>query len=495
MSSTNPQLSRRKLLKYGLLSSAAALSAGSLSRASYADLPPSNNPQKVTVIGAGLAGLSAAHQLVRSGHEVTILEARRRPGGRVYTLREPFADGLYAEAGAFWIADNHDITLKYINLFDLPLVPNTARNVFSHYYGRGKSLDLANLSSSDFPYQLTDKEVELGYGGIFSAYFGPALEALSRVDLLSPPDSSLAAYDRLSVADYLLQQGASRDAVELLRLGYFDVWGDGVGTYSALQLLRDLALNTAPTYYQIEGGNDRLPQALAAYLSKNISYESPVHSVQQTSQGVQVDFLKGGYSESIVADYLICTVPLSVLDRIHIWPALSQEKQQASRELAYTSVTRVMLQAKSRFWQEQGLTNYTATDLPVGLVGDATFAQDSDRGIIESLTAGNNARQIAALPEATRQDFVLPHLEKIYPEIQQQVEASTSISWDADEWAQGGYVWFQPNQMIQHLPHIAKPEGRIYFAGEHTSPWNGWMQGALNSGERVAQEIHAAIES
>src|SRR5882672_2751006 len=80
-------------------------------------------PKKIIIIGAGMAGLSAGYELSLAGHDVTILEARTRPGGRVQTLREPFSDGLYAEAGAARIPDNHDLTLKYVKLFDLPLEP------------------------------------------------------------------------------------------------------------------------------------------------------------------------------------------------------------------------------------------------------------------------------------------------------------------------------------------------------------------------------------
>ncbi len=110
-------INRRQFLQH----SAVALAGVSLARGGFHTV--SAAPKKVIIIGAGMAGLSAGYELTQLGHDVTILEARARPGGRVHTLREPFDDGLYAEAGAARIPDTHDLTLKYVKLFELPLEP------------------------------------------------------------------------------------------------------------------------------------------------------------------------------------------------------------------------------------------------------------------------------------------------------------------------------------------------------------------------------------
>src|SRR5436189_2115163 len=112
------RIDRRQFLKRSALTAAGL----TLSR-SHAFAFTGVAPKKVIIIGAGMAGLSAGYELTQLGHDVTILEARNRPGGRVQTLREPFSDGLYAEAGAARIPDNHDLTLKYVKLFDVPLEP------------------------------------------------------------------------------------------------------------------------------------------------------------------------------------------------------------------------------------------------------------------------------------------------------------------------------------------------------------------------------------
>src|SRR6185369_13224839 len=112
-------ITRRQFLRR----SALAVAAASLNQGTVRAIVLSGPARKVLVLGAGMAGLVAAHELTKLGHDVTVLEAQMRPGGRVHTLREPFSDGLYAEAGAARIPDNHDLTLKYVKLFDVPLDP------------------------------------------------------------------------------------------------------------------------------------------------------------------------------------------------------------------------------------------------------------------------------------------------------------------------------------------------------------------------------------
>ena len=130
-------MKRRELLVRGTMAALGLAACGREARVHVpASAPGSSAPKRVAVIGAGLAGLSAAYELRRSGHDVTVLEARARPGGRVHTLREPFSDGLHAEEGATFVPDNHELTLKYVRLFGLSLDPVPARPGGRLYYVR-----------------------------------------------------------------------------------------------------------------------------------------------------------------------------------------------------------------------------------------------------------------------------------------------------------------------------------------------------------------------
>lgn len=103
------------------------------------------------------------------------------------------------------------------------------------------------------------------------------------------------------------------------------------------------------------------------------------------------------------------------------------------------------------------------------------------------------AQSTARSPESDRILFALSQLEQVFPGIREDFERGVSKSWDEDPWARGAFAYFRPGQMLSLLPHIARPEGRVHFAGEHTSPWSGWMQGALESGLRAAREINKAV--
>src|SRR5678815_3193695 len=141
--------------------------------------------KKVVVIGAGLAGLSAGYELTQAGHDVTILEARNRPGGRVLTLREPFADGLYAEAGAMNVFDNHSWTLKYIKLFGLTLDRSTSSNLASIAFIRGKRITIKPGQPVAYPLHLSASETNVPRRELWDRYVGPVVK-LSLIHISEP---------------------------------------------------------------------------------------------------------------------------------------------------------------------------------------------------------------------------------------------------------------------------------------------------------------------
>ena len=154
-----------------------------------------------------------------------------------------------------------------------------------------------------------------------------------------------------------------------------------------------------------------------------------------------------------------------------------------------TSVTRVYLQVRERCWPP-GETA-VATDLPVMHVGDATAGQPGPRAVLEAFVTGANARRMAALPPEVRVEHALKSASYIHPGLKRVFERGASYAWDDDRWAKGDYAWFGSGELRAFLPHLAGVEGRVHFAGDHTSAQPGWMQGALASGIRAAREIHA----
>jgi len=495
-------MKRRDFLKQTALAAGFALSAREASafaadpralKATDGRLELKGKPKKVVVIGAGVAGLAAAYELTEAGHDVTVLEARGRAGGRVETMREKFSDGLYAEAGAMNVYDTHDWTLKYVKLFGLTLAPSAPSALASVVYLRGRRLISKQGQTLDYPLGLTAEEKKLGRRGMWEKYVLPGAKEVGDYDAPGWPNDALLKYDRMTFTEYLRARGASADAATLLGLGALGAFGDGAGTVSALVLLREIAHRSRlKQNYYIRGGTDLLPRAFAAKLSERIRYGAPVVGMEQDSDGVRVAYLHAGARESLAAERVVCTVPFSVLRRIKVSPDFTREKRRAVEEMPYTSVARAYLQTSSKFWLEEGLTGTATTDLSNMLVFDGAPGQTPRRGIIEAYFAGPQARRLTAMREGERVLSTLALMEKVHPRVRREFEVGATKCWDEDEWARGAYAWYRPGQMASLLPHVARAEGRIHFAGEHASSTFGWMQGAIESGNRAAREVNDA---
>lgn len=445
-------------------------------------------PKRIIIVGAGLAGLSAAYELSQAGHDVVVLEARMRPGGRVLTLRDPFAEGMYAEAGASRIPDHHHFTTKYIEMFGLPLEDFRPTNSATVYYARGKRMIVNPGEVVPWPYALTAEERTLDLSGLRRKYIGAMFAQLGDVTSASWPPEGVKQYDAMNRSEFWRSLGASPEVIDLLSWGGFD---DRADTVSALFMLRNSALGQAATRYsKIRGGNDQLPRAFANRLGAKIRYGAAVQRVEHDASGVRVFYRDAHSIQSVAGDHVICAVPFTVQKDIEVSPPLSVTKQTAIEELPYRSISKVFLQSKTRFWNAQGLDGFANTDLPIREVWDMTYKQPSVRGILQAYPMSFHSRRLATLPEDERIAFAVDQVEMVYPGIRAQVEGGVSKCWDEDKWARGASAFYKPGQIVSLLPHVARAEGRVHFAGEHTSVWiDGWMQGALESGNRVAAEI------
>lgn len=480
--------SRRDFLRAG----AAALSASPIR------LHAAGRPKKILVIGAGLAGLSAALDLTQAGHEVTIFEARERPGGRVWTLRDPFSEGLYAEAGAESFGDNHTYVQHYVKQFDLPVMPTFDTGTLRTLYHVKGHRFIPGRTASEWPFPLPAAEQKMSWHALARKYVDPAVKDIG--DPLSPGWPSrdlLEKFDSISFAQMLEQRGASAETINLLRIGYSDVWDNGTAADSALCSLRDEAIGrNMKEQMRMKGGNDQLPKAFAKKLGASVHYGAPLVSIDQNGKGVTATIEQRGRRSKVSADYLICAIPFPCLRDVHVNPAFSEGKQTAIQELTYQSVSRIFVQTKTRYWNADGLSGYAVTDLPVMTVWDCSAGEPGDHAILESYMSGENARHMGSMPDTGRVQAALDNLQKLFPGIRDQYEKGTSVAWETEPWSRGGFAWFKRNQMATILPDVATREGRVFFAGEHTSPWLGWMQGALQSGSRVAQEVtHEASQA
>lgn len=452
-----------------------------------------HGPARVLVLGAGLAGLSAGYELVQAGHEVIILEARARPGGRVFTLRDPFSDGLYAEAGAGRIPDNHDLTLKYVRHFGLTLDPFRPGSGTMVYRIGGKRILVptdGDLALTEVPLRLTDAERQMTLGGLWEHYVTPSVEAVGDPKVPGWPGDSLRHLDRTTFARFLKARGASPAAVQLLELPFYRPENDRL---SALWWLRDTALaHGEKSRYKIRGGNDLLPAAFARELAGKIHYGAAVRGIAHDGDRCRVAFVQGQLERSLAADFIVCALPFSTLRRVKVTPGFGATRQKTIAELPYDPVSRLYLQVRKRFWETSGMNGFAISDRP-DEIWHASFDQPGARGLLVSYAFGPEALKVDGLSPEQRTRFMVEHMESVFPGSRDAAELVRSFSWQEEEWSRGAYAFYEPGQMFTLLPHIATPEGRIHFAGEHTSPWHGWMQGALHSGIRAAREIGARV--
>lgn len=445
---------------------------------------------RVAVVGAGLAGLVVAEELARHGFDVTVFEASARPGGRILTLRSPFRDGLYTEAGATHVVGDRDLLARCARL-EVAIAPRKAHEpgLGRVAYVDGARVHLADGEDPKSKYELTAEERRLGEAVLSRKYFGDAAGIDSREGTLP---ASLLRYDGMSLADYLTERGASPGYVASYGEG---VAGEGATTMSAAFWLRELASIAREIADggggRVVGGTDRLPRALAERLGARIVYGAPVIGIEQREKGAAVIVRRRGAEERFACDRVVSAIPYSVLRGIRVVPAFSETKARAIREMPMTSVTRIYAAFARRIWREHGDYGTADTDLPVGRVRDETELQEGTSGVLGAYVSGESARALSSVSEARRVDALVLAAEKVHPGARGLLLSGTSKCWDEDPYARGAYAWARPGELSRVGASLASPEGRVHFAGDHVSYRPGFMHGAVASAKRVVAELLA----
>ncbi len=455
--------------------------------------PRAGARRRVLVIGAGLAGLVAAFELKRQGHDVTVLEAQHRVGGRIYTLRAPFAPGLYAEAGGMRIPRAHDLTLRYCNLFALPMRPFMMGNPKALVHLGGQRMTKAEVDADParLPFELADNERGRTPDALWEATIGDLRTSVEH-DGPAAWDQIVAEYDGFSLFEFLRSRGWSRGAIEAFTVLNFlesDMHN------SLVEILREDLGGAYLDMQEIAGGMDALPNAFYAQLAGEIRFGANVFALDQDPDGVTVHYKTeaGHYAER--ADFAVISVPFSVLRTIEVMTPFSSGKQRAIRQLNYHASTKILFQVRERVWESDDgiLGGGSVTELPIRRMNYPTPDPSTRRGVLlASYTWGQDALQWGAMDEETRLEEALDDVERIHPGIREVYEAGASHAWYSDRWARGAFAMFAPEQQTQLQADIVRPEGRFHFAGEHCSLYHAWIQGALESGIRAAQAIHEA---
>ncbi|WP_249414031.1 flavin monoamine oxidase family protein [Alteribacter keqinensis] len=464
-------------------------------------LPQSGNPKRVLIAGAGMAGLTAAYLLKNAGHDVTVLEGNTRVGGRVYTVREPFSEGNYWEAGAMRIPEHHYLVRELADKFDLTLIPYISstdndliyvNNRLVRQYEYDENPGLVNFGlEKDERDQTAGELLENALKPFYTLYMNSTEEEQQRLNEQFEP-YSMESFLR----DNPFGGSLSEDAVHMIKVLLGIV---GFPEMSFIDTFKAIITTTFSdvAFSQIKGGNDQIATALRAQVEDNVVLGQKVIRVIQNDTGVEVVTRGADGTEYVYeGDLLISTIPFSAFQFIDIVPreSIAPDKWRVIQTLPYVPSHKVGLEFSEKFWEEDGMEGGSlTTDLPYQFIFYPSSAiGEPGGGIIQGTYSwGDSARLWTSLSpeERVREalDFVAAiHGQKVYDTFIQGV----SYNWDENPFSAGCFSLYAPYQSASYPEIIIRPEGRIHFAGEHTSELHAWIEGAVDSGVRVAKEIN-----
>ena len=440
----------------------------------------------VIVIGAGLSGLNAALLLEEQGLDVVILEGRNRVGGRVVTL-----DDLpgQAEAGGNIIAGGYARMRDIAARFDVELFDYVPRMLLD--FKRTLVLGDTIISSEDWQASPRNPFPD-GLKATMPWEYVPSL-VTNNNPLESPEDwfdPKSALYD-ISFHEFLAGLGATEAMIELAYNTNVQ-YGTSAHDVSALMMFfvdswNRLQREIEPVMLIARGGNQRIPEAMAQNVEREISFGKKVVGLRSEADGVDVYCNDGSRYR---ARYVISSIPIPILREIDFDPVLTGIQEQAVKGVAYMPITQVHLVPKTPFWEKDGVSNFMWTDGPAGHIVPNRFG-DSDSEITSFTAWGRGflARYLDRLGPEGAKAAVVSAIEAFRPAARGQLEAAHVQSWELDPFAGGDYLIWGPGEISQYANEMWRSHGRIHFCGEHTAHLNRGMEGAMESGERVAFEI------
>ena len=447
---------RRSFLK-----ESAVLVAGTLLTAQNAHSFFISKPRHVIILGAGFAGLAAANELVKRGIKVTVLEARNRIGGRVFSHKIP-GEELVVELGAEWVGDSHTRIKAFCEEFKLELMNNQFE---THLLYKGQYSPKGQWSYSD--------DWNKKFRDIISQY----------ESITTAQKKKLDSYDWWR---YLVNNGCDGRDLDLRELLDSTDFGESIRHVSAYAALAEYAESSEKNEmdFKIKGGNGMLAEKLAGAVGKeNILLDHFVSKVDQRGKTVKVECKNG---KSFTADKIICTLPTFSISKVEWLPGLPVEKMDAIRSLQYARINKHPVLFNERFWPEDF---DMATDLPAHYFYNATKNQPGSKGVLISYTIGDKAAMIANQDDAFHTNIINQALQPAFGDVKQKIVSHTNYYWGNDEFSRGAYALYKPGQWFNVMPVLKRSFLHTHFAGEHLADWQGFMEGALLSGEEAAKTI------
>ena len=438
----------------------------------------------VLVIGAGLAGLNAALLLEEQGYSVQVLEGRPdRVGGRVYTLHDiPGAPEAGGEIFGAYYARCIDMAERLgLNLVaPRPRSQATNANLMMNVRGQNILLDEwpnhplnphPEAYKQALPWQVFFREL-------------PKDNPLSNLDDWWDP--AFKAHD-IRFSDFLSSKGFNQESIRLQEAN--SAYGNTPDDVSMLHIYHYFVWAglqaSGGIRTQIAGGNDQLPEGMAALLKNEPRLGTRIIGIRDTGDGVEVEAADG---QRFRAKQVICTLPFTLLRHVHIDPPLTGVQREAVNLTPYYKTYQIHYAIEDAFWERDGLPPSMWTDSPFDRL-NLLYDDDGAPACYLAYVNGLQAGALDRMPFEQADQYVRREIERLRPAAAGALRPLRVHSNQRDPYIGGSYAYWKPGQPTRFPGRIAAPHGRIHFAGEHTALTNRGMEGAMESGERAALDV------
>src|SRR5829696_9022542 len=482
-------LSRRQFL--------GAAGASAVSVALWTPRARAATSDRIVIVGAGLAGLTCAYRLEQAGVTAELHEASDRLGGRCWSIRGAFAPGLVAEHGGELIDTGHIELRQLAKQLDLTLdnlLQAETNGTEPLYYFDGRPYTFAEASEDyNAVYQKVHKDVSAAsYPTTYaiSTPRGRELDAMTITEWIqeSVPGGGASRFGQLLDVAYTIEFGAECDQQSALNLLYL------LG-YSGQGKLR--LFGPSNEKFHVRGGNDQLVQAMAATLDGQITRGSELVAIRLTAGGrYALTFADGATTTSVTADRVVLALPFSLLRSVDCSKAgFDTRKMRAIRELPMGTNSKLNVGFKTRHWRSLGNNGDTYADTGYQATWEVSRAQPGTPGILVDYTGGKIGASFGSGTPADRAKRFLAQIEPVLPGITGQWDGRATVDfWPGYKWTKGSYSYYKPGQYTRFGGAEPEISGACHFAGEHTTQdFQGYLQGAVVSGQRAAEEVLDAL--